>query len=93
MTSYTPAFTDTNKKQWRKQKSNNTEMFIFTNYIRVSFVITTNVDWNIIAGKNTIRPGSEVLEKDGAQKTSNHNYSFFLLFPNYPDRYSCIHCT
>ena len=43
-------------------------MFILTNYIRV---ITTNVDWNIIAGKNTIRPGSEVLEKDGAQKTSN----------------------
>ena len=93
MTSYTPAFTDTNKKQWRKQKSNNTEMFILTNYIRVSFVITTNVDWNIIAAKNTIRPGSEVLEKDVAQKTSNHNYSFFLLFPNYPDRYSCIHCT
>ena len=68
-------------------------MFILSNYIRVSFVITTTVDWNIIAGKNTIRPGSEVLEKHGAQKISNHSYSFFLLFPNYPNRYSCIYCT
>ena len=43
-------------------------MFILTNYIRV---ITTNVDWNIIAGKNTIRPGSEVLEKDGDSLPEN----------------------